>query len=364
MPAFTFVVDRREAGQTLAAVLKKRLNLTWSQAKRLIEGRHVRVSNQIESNVARRLKPGKQVSIAPGVVNLRSLEGHNIPDRKGKPVTLRPASGDLQTPQRLVDKSLTRQTSQGPPPGLDPGAVIYHDDAIVVVNKPAGLTTMRHRSEAEEFGPRARRFLPPTVAELLPRLLGHPHRFVLAVHRLDRDTSGLVVFARTIAAQRHLMAQFREHTIDRRYLALTRGVPQDGKIVSVIVRDRGDGRRGSVPASQAAPPGGKRAVTHVALVEALGQFALVECRLETGRTHQVRIHLGEIGTPLCGERIYDRPIHGKPLPDGSRASRPMLHAYRLGFTHPVTHERLLWEVSPPDDFEQLLASLRQRSRHE
>src|SRR5581483_9064916 len=101
-----------------------------------------------------------------------------------------------------------------------------------------------------------------------------------------------------------------------------------------IAEDRGDGRRGSVPS------GGKRAVTHVRVVEELGGFTLVECRLETGRTHQVRIHLSERGTPICGERIYDRPLHGAPFPDASAAPRLALHAAELSIEHPVTGKRM------------------------
>jgi 23S rRNA pseudouridine1911/1915/1917 synthase len=152
------------------------------------------------------------------------------------------------------------------------------------------------------------------------------------------------------------MGQFRKHSVDRRYLALTRGVPVAGRMESVFVRDRGDGRRGSTTNKDA--PDGKRAVTHIQVLEQLGSIALVECRLETGRTHQVRIHLGEAGTPLCGETVYDRPVNGKPFPDGSGATRPMLHATRLGFTHPDTGDAMTWDVPPPEDFAGLLARLR------
>src|SRR5262249_22386421 len=145
----------------------------------------------------------------------------------------------------------------------------------------------------------------------LPRHKGKPAR-VIAVHRLDKETSGLVVFARTAEAAKHLGRQLREHSAERRYLAAVRGRAQDGTSESWLVRDRGDGRRGSGQRDE-----GQRAVTHIRVVEELGDFTLVECRLETGRTHQVRIHLGEAGTPLCGERVYDRPVNGSPVPDSS-----------------------------------------------
>jgi 23S rRNA pseudouridine1911/1915/1917 synthase len=253
------------------------------------------------------------------------------------------------------------------PPGVPVPVIRYADAHVVVVDKPAGLTTSRHPDEAAEFGARARRFLPTTLADVLPALLagrkqqrGPPHRTtVRAVHRLDKDTSGLVVFARTPAAAKHLGRQFREHTAERSYLGLVRGRAKAGRIESHLVRDRGDGRRGS----SAAPGAGQRAVTHVRVLEDLGGYTLVECRLETGRTHQVRIHLGEAGTPLCGERVYDRPPHGRPLPDGSGAARVALHAATLGFAHPATGGRVRWTSPLPRDLADLLARLRRRPRN-
>ena len=240
-----------------------------------------------------------------------------------------------------------------------PGPIIrYADKHLVLVDKPAGLTTMRHPEEAAEFGSRGRRFLPPTLADLLPNLLAqrrpNERTKVRAVHRLDKDTSGLVVFARTVEAERHLGGQFRGHTIERVYRGLVRGQAKEARIESWLVRDRGDGRRGS----SATPGQGQRAVTHVRIVEELGEYTLVECRLETGRTHQVRIHLGEADTPLCGERIYDRPLHGKPLPDGSGMKRIALHAALLGFEHPATGERMRWTSALAPDLMNLIKRLR------
>jgi 23S rRNA pseudouridine1911/1915/1917 synthase len=235
--------------------------------------------------------------------------------------------------------------------------LFFVDSQVVVVDKPAGLTTMRHPEEAAEFGSRGRRFLPKTLADLLPSLLTDGYgRQVIPVHRLDRDTSGLVVFARTPLAARHLGAQFRDHTTERLYLAIVRGRPRSGRIESVLIRDRGDGRRGSSERGE----GGQRAVTHVRVVEELGEYTLVECRLETGRTHQVRIHLGELGTPLCGERVYDRPLHGRPVPDGSGLARTALHAAQLGFDHPTSGRRSSWNSPLPKELADLLARLRDR----
>jgi len=352
MPPITFVVDSREAGQTLAAVLKARFGLSWSQAKRLVERRHVKVGGQVETDVARRLRAGKRVELAAGTVERKETGDRR--QETAKPKT-QPKPSRSREPKRSGGERAAPTPRFPTPEGLE---IVYADDALVVADKPAGLTTMRHREEAAEFGDRGRRFLPKTLADLLPGLLGAPNRPVIAVHRIDRDTSGLVVFARTRDAAEALTKQFRKHTVDRRYLALTRGVPKAGRIESTLVRDRGDGRRGSAPKSS---PDGKRAVTRVKVLEQWGNFALVECRLETGRTHQVRIHLGEAGAPLCGETVYDRPMNGKPLPDGSGAPRPMLHAARLGFAHPESGEAMAWDAPPPEDFAEVLAMLRDAS---
>jgi 23S rRNA pseudouridine1911/1915/1917 synthase len=217
---------------------------------------------------------------------------------------------------------------------------------------------MRHPEEAAEFGARALRYLPPTLADLVPEPLarGRPGKQspVYAVHRLDKDTSGLVVFARTKTAERNLGQQFRAHAIERCYLAVVRGKAKPGRIESYVIPDRGDGRRGST----AKHDEGKRAITHVRVLEDLGDYTLVECRLDTGRTHQVRIHLGESGTPICGERIYDRPIHGRPVPDRSGAARLALHAASLGFKHPATGKWMAWKSPMPKDLKTLVARLR------
>lgn len=231
--------------------------------------------------------------------------------------------------------------------------LVYADEHILVVDKPPGLTTVRHAQEKASLG-RRQKFLPSTLVDLLPQLVKRrPGERFRAVHRLDKETSGLLVLARTPRAERELGLQFRGHSIERRYLALVRGQAKDERIESFLVPDRGDGRRGS-----GTGPDGQHAVTHVKLVEALGTYSLVECTLETGRTHQVRIHLGERGTPLCGEGIYDRPLHGRPLPDASGATRPMLHAAFLAFDHPLTKKRLAWSAPLPRDMEDVLRGLR------
>lgn len=348
MPPIVFVVDRRENGKTLAAVLKTRYGLTWAQAKRLIERRHVRVGYQVEPDPARRLKVGKQVQLDSGTVEVK----HATPPPTAAPAAEKPKPKPKPQPPKRPPQPVAPQPGA---PMLPADAIVYSDDAVVVVNKPAGLTTMRHKEEAEEFG-RGKRFLPKTLADLLPAAIGAPDRPVTAVHRIDRDTSGLVVFARTRAAADHLTAQFRKHTADRRYLALTRNAPKPGRVESVIVPDRGDGRRGT--SRDLLVEDGKRAVTHVKVLETLGNFAAVECRLETGRTHQIRIHLSEAGHPVCGDKVYCKKPNGEVVADGSGAPRLALHATELGFAHPATAAALHWDMPLPADLAKFVAGLR------
>ena len=303
-------VDRQQAGRTLLEILVASLRLPRKDALSLLRDRQVRISGGVCTDGERRLKIGQHVQI----------------DK---------ANRERQRPETAHE------------------IIVRHvDDDIVVVEKPAGLTTVRHADEAASFGKRAKKFLPPTLVDLLPDVLkqaGHSVKGrVRAVHRIDKETSGLVVLARTPDAETHLGKQFRSHTVGRHYLALVRGEAVEERIETHFVADRGDGRRGSADATD-----GQLAVTHVRVVKALGDFTLVECRLETGRTHQVRIHLGERGTPLCGERVYDRRLHGKPMPDPSGAKRPMLHAAYLAIDHPRTGKRLEWHAELPRDMEEM-----------
>jgi 23S rRNA pseudouridine1911/1915/1917 synthase len=156
-----------------------------------------------------------------------------------------------------------------------------------------------------------------------------------------------------VPAGRILAEQFRLHTTHRRYLALVVGRMGQGTIRSHLLRDRGDGRRGSADGEE-----GKLAVTHVSPVEHFGDaYTLMECRLETGRTHQIRIHMAESGHVLCGERVYTQTRKGTPS-DESRAPRVMLHAAELGFVHPVTGAELRFTSPLPEDMRRLLAALR------
>ncbi|MCC6125884.1 MAG: RluA family pseudouridine synthase [Pirellulales bacterium] len=306
-----FRVLPRQVGQTIAAALREWLpGQSWTQLRKLLETRRIMVSGNLCTDAGRRLKLQDVVKALP----------HSIP-----------------APPRETDIR-----------------VVYLDSQLIVVDKPPGVTSTRH-SEERNWSPR-RRQIQPTLDEMLPAVIaqregrrgkGKPPP-VRAVHRLDRETSGLMVFARTPSAEKHLAQQFRQHTTKRRYLAIARGEVQEQTIESRLVRDRGDGRRGSTPL----PGAGKKSNTHFKPLEKFGGYTLVECRPETGRTHQIRIHLSEAGHPLCGEKVYLQPLFRPAIKDASGAPRLALCAVELEFQHPVSGKRLHFEIPLAKDLDE------------
>jgi 23S rRNA pseudouridine1911/1915/1917 synthase len=176
------------------------------------------------------------------------------------------------------------------------------------------------------------------------------------VHRIDKDTSGLLVVAKTDVAHEGLAKQFAAHSIDRRYLAIVSGVPKasEGEVNAPLARSATNRKKIAIVEGNR----GKRAVTHWKRLKVLADAALVECRLETGRTHQVRVHMASIGHPLLGDPVYGRSgkTHGKLLKDLS-FHRQALHAAELGFTHPVTKNRLSFSSPVPPDMQELFNAL-------
>ncbi len=314
-------VRESDAGQLLVALLRRlQPDAPASEAAQLLRDHRVQIDGNLCEEGRRRLKTGEVVKILPHAI--------------------------------------------AAPPTADDIHVHFADEQLVVVEKPSGMTTMRHADEANWSARRQRR--ESTLADVLPDVLAksasssrgkqrRPIRpRVIPVHRLDRDTSGLMVFARTATAERSLVEQFREHSIDRAYLAIVSGEITAQTIESFLARDRGDGKRGSV----ADPSAGQHAVTHLRPVEVVNGFTLVECRLETGRTHQIRIQLSEAGHSVCGDKEYRGPLGQKPLLDRSRAPRLALHAAELGFQHPLTGESLHFESRLPRDLNDFLRRLR------
>jgi 23S rRNA pseudouridine1911/1915/1917 synthase len=311
-----FAVPSEENDQTLAAVLRRRLpGLSWSQVRQFVATRRAKILGDLCLDPARRLREGDVVELLP-----------------------RPAPKPCQ-PESV--------------------AVRHLDEHVVVVEKPAGMCTVRF--PAERDWSERRKELSPALEDVVPRLIAQAERRprkeraprLRAVHRLDKETSGLVVFARTVPAERGLGRQFHAHTVIRRYLAVVPGSVAPQRIASSLVRDRGDGRRGST----AAPGQGKEAITHVEVAERLPGYTLLSCRLETGRTHQIRIHLAELGHPVCGDKVYCHRRDGTVTPDPSGAPRLALHAAELGFIHPVSGEAMHWTMPLPDDLQAFLDQL-------
>lgn len=301
-------VGSEHAGKTLEAVVRAMLEVPWGRARDLIKSGRVELDGRRTDDAVIRVREGAVVRVDPMSRRVPSL-------------------------------------------ALRPEDIVYADDGLVVVDKEAGaLTVPTEEGERDTVVDRVRAWL---------RSIGKNDDEVGIVHRLDRDTSGLLCFARTFAMKRFLAEQFEHHTVDRAYLALVHGEVASRTVETMLVRDRGDGLRGSFgrpypnqrkPTPRGAPPpDAQRAVTHIehlATVSAQGLVAsLIRCRLETGRQHQIRIHLAELGHALLGETVYIRDHRGTRI----TAPRLMLHAMQLGLDLPNAASRLTLTRRPPED---------------
>lgn len=233
-----------------------------------------------------------------------------------------------------------------------PLEIVFEDDHLLVVDKPAGMVV--HPAAGNFDGTMVNALLHHCKGRLSG--IGGVARPGI-VHRIDKDTSGLLVVAKTDPAHEGLAAQFAKHTIDRRYAAIVAGQPKTGSgtVDAPLARSATNRKKIAIVGEGR----GKRAVTHWTLVEPLKQAALVECRLETGRTHQVRVHMASIGHPLLGDPVYGRarPEH-RDILRRLGFERQALHAARLGFVHPVTGGALTFHSAIPSDMQQLLSCLR------
>lgn len=229
--------------------------------------------------------------------------------------------------------------------------IVFEDDHLLVVDKPAGMVV--HPAAGNPDGTLVNALLHHCAGRLSG--IGGVARPGI-VHRIDKDTSGLLVVAKTDVAHEGLAAQFAKHSIERRYLAIVAGrpMPVAGAIDAPLARSSADRKKIAVqPAGK-----GKRAVTHYRIVAPLADAALVECRLETGRTHQVRVHLASIGHPLLGDPVYGRPRAGhREVLKRLDFRRQALHAAVLGFVHPVSKENLTFQSVVPSDIQELFGAL-------
>ena len=307
--ASCFHADSPMAGRTLASALRDWLpGQSWSKLRRLIHNRRVMVNQAMCLDEERRLVAGDAV--------------------------------------RVLIQALPRS-------GADEVRIRYVDESLIVADKPSRMMTLRHR--AERHWSRHRKTRQPALDELLPEMLlqhegpraarGRRRPRLYSVHRIDRDTSGLLVFARDPLTQQQLIQQFASRQAGRTYLAIVSGHVAARTINSYLLRDRGDGLRGSEPLQRQ----GRHAITHVQPLQTLANYTLLECRLETGRTHQIRIHLAELGHPVCGDPLYRGPLGGPAIADHSGAPRLALHATCLRLTHPVSGQEIECRSPLPDD---------------
>jgi 23S rRNA pseudouridine1911/1915/1917 synthase len=221
--------------------------------------------------------------------------------------------------------------------------VVFEDDDLVVIDKPAGLVV--HPGNGNASGT-----LLNALLHHAPQLAGIPRAGI--VHRLDKDTSGLLVVAKTLTAQTDLVRQMQARSVRRHYLALALGtVERDGTVDAPLGRHAVQRTKMAIVRA-----GGKEARTHYAVLERFARATLLECRLETGRTHQIRVHLASIRHPLAGDPVYGKTKSGDARLDAF--PRQALHAWRLAFRHPASVEELAWESPLPADFAALLQALR------
>jgi 23S rRNA pseudouridine1911/1915/1917 synthase len=233
-----------------------------------------------------------------------------------------------------------------------PMTIVFEDEHLLVIDKPAGLVV--HPAAGNRDGTLVNALIAHCGESL--RGIGGELRPGI-VHRIDKDTTGLIVAAKSEQAHRSLGKQFAAHAVERVYKALVWGVPRtlEGTIDGNLARSPLNRQKMAV-----VRVGGKAARTHYKVVEALGSTAaLVECRLETGRTHQVRVHMAHLGHPLIGDPVYGRPrnIPGLTL----TIARQALHAAVLGFQHPTTHKKLRFESVLPEDFTETYLALKRLS---
>ncbi len=233
--------------------------------------------------------------------------------------------------------------------------IVYEDEHLLVVDKPAGLVV--HPAAGNWDGTMVNALLHHCGGSLSG--IGGVARPGI-VHRIDKDTSGLLVVAKHDVAHVGLAKQFADHMIDRRYLAIVSDVPRfiQGTVDAPLARSPNDRKKIAIVGAKETGGRGKRAVTHWRLLTKLKDAALVECRLETGRTHQVRVHMASIGHPLVGDPVYGRTrkAHRELLKELG-FHRQALHAAHLGFVHPVTKGRLSFDSALPSDMQQLFSAL-------
>ncbi len=298
----------------------------------------------------------KALSTASGLSRerIKALMGQGRITLDGAPASqasLKPAAGTsfaIDVPEAAPAEAIAQDI---------PLNIVFEDEHLIVIDKPAGLVV--HPAAGNLDGTLVNALLHHCRGQLSG--IGGVVRPGI-VHRIDKETSGLLVVAKTDAAHEGLAKQFADHSIHRAYLAIVAGVPKpvSGTVSGHIGRSDHDRKKMAVlhPLNKR----GKHAVTHYRLIEALGLASLVECRLETGRTHQVRVHMSSIGHPLLGDPVYGRnPQRLRPILTQLHFARQALHAAELGFIHPVTGAAQNFVSALPADMAGLLVELEKQT---
>ena len=276
---------------------------------------------------------------------VKALMGEGRITLSGQPAaqpSLKPAEG---TPFRIEVPAAVPAKAEPQDIPLD---IVYEDEHLLVLDKPAGLVV--HPAAGNLDGTLVNALLHHCKGQLSG--IGGVARPGI-VHRIDKDTSGLLVVAKTDAAHEGLARQFADHSINRAYLAIVAGrvIPPSGTVTGAIARSNTNRKKMAIVEDGR----GKHAVTHYRTLEQFDDAALVECRLETGRTHQVRVHMASIGHPLLGDPVYGRtPARIRPILKALDFRRQALHAAELGFIHPVSGKEMRFTSEPPADFQTVL----------
>jgi 23S rRNA pseudouridine1911/1915/1917 synthase len=276
-------------------------------------------------------------------------------DVAGKTATSASMKVTADTPFRIIIAAA--MPAQAAPEDI-PLTIAYEDAHLIVVDKPAGMVV--HPAVGNITGTLVNALLHHCRGQL-SGINGVARPGI--VHRIDKDTSGLLVVAKSDAAHEGLAVQFAAHTVHRRYLAVCAGhpSPSEGTIDARVGRSDADRKKMTVLPNNSSR--GKTAVTHYKVLERRDEAALIECRLETGRTHQVRVHCASIGHPLLGDPAYGRtPKSLRPVLERLGFARQALHAAELGFVHPITGENIRFSSDTPPDMAELIDQLRHCDR--